>query len=222
MWKADAGAVVALGGDGTCRDVGDRVARGAADRDLDRHEQRLPDRRRRHDRRRRRQPRREPVRSTEPSVTAVAKARVAAGSTTRNRDTVLHEDALVEAALVDTTFVGARAVSDPTTIRWVVACIASPASTGLASIAGRVHPDRAASSTGGVLLRLGPGGRRLRVPLSPGTFSTLEVASVEPLAEGQQRRTDRRRGVGLRRRTQHPGVRPTPRSRRRSSSPDRT
>ena len=30
-----------------------------------------------------------------------------------------------------------------------------------------------------------PGGRRIRVPLSPGTFSTLEVASVEPLAEGQ-------------------------------------
>ena len=71
-------------------------------------------------------------------------------------------------------------MNDPATIRWVVACIANPASTGLASIAGRVHPvDR--NEPGGVLIRLGPGGRRVRVPLAPGTFTTLDVESVEPL-----------------------------------------
>ena len=74
---------------------------------------------------------------------------------------------LVEAALVDTAFVGARAVSDPATIQWVVACIASPASTGLASIAGRVHPIER-NGPGGVLLRLGPGGRRIRGPTLAG------------------------------------------------------
>ena len=62
----------------------------------------------------------------------------------------------------------------------MVACIANPASTGLASIAGRVHPvDR--NEPGGVLIRLGPGGRRVRVPLAPGTFTTLAVESVELL-----------------------------------------
>jgi hypothetical protein len=100
------------------------------------------------------------------------------------RPGVTHDHALVEAALIDTPFVGARAVGDPTSIRWVVACIANPASTGVASIAGRVHPvDR--NDSGGVLIRLGPGGRRVRVPLAPGTFATLEVASVEPLAPSQ-------------------------------------
>ena len=182
MWKAEAGAVVALGGDGTCRDVAtgwpeapliaistgtnnvfptavDGTTAGVAASLVASGA----------------------VEGT--SVTAAAK-RVSIRIDDPNRDTVLHEDALVEAALVDTAFVGARAVSDPATIQWVVACIASPASTGLASIAGRVHPIER-NGPGGVLLRLGPGGRRIRVPLSPGTFSTLEVASVEPLTEGQ-------------------------------------
>jgi hypothetical protein len=68
----------------------------------------------------------------------------------------------------------------------VVACIANPASTGLASIAGRIHPiDR--NEPGGVLITLGPAipgrhGRRVRVPLAPGSFATLDVADVQPLA----------------------------------------
>ena len=183
MWKAEAGAVVALGGDGTCRDVAtgwpeapliaistgtNNVFPTAVDGTTAGVAASL-------------------VASGAvdgASVTAAAK-RVSIRIDDPNRDTVLHEDALVEAALVDTTFVGARAVSDPATIRWVVACIASPASTGLASIAGRVHPIER-NEPGGVLLRLGPGGRRIRVPLSPGTFSTLDVASVEPLTEGEQ------------------------------------
>ena len=181
MWKAEAGAVVALGGDGTCRDV----ATGWPDAPLiaisTGTNNVFPS----------------AVDGTTAGVAAslVARGDVDAAAVTTaakrvsmriddpRRDTVVHEDALVEVALVDTAFVGARAVSDPATIRWVVACIASPASTGLASIAGRVHPiDR--NEPGGVLLRFGSGGRRVRVPLSPGTFSTLDVASVEPLTEG--------------------------------------
>lgn len=92
--------------------------------------------------------------------------------------------AVVELAVVDTSFVGARAVRDAASIRAVVAAVATPASTGLSSIAGRVHPvDR--WEPGGVLVRLGRGGRRVRVPLAPGDFTTLEVAEVRPLAEGE-------------------------------------
>jgi len=182
MWKADAGAIVALGGDGTCRDVATGwpeaplIAISTGTNNV------FPD-------------------AVDGTTAGVAAALVAGGVVDGNdvttaakrvslqiddpqRDTVLHEDALVEAALVDNTFVGARAVSDPTTIRWVVACIASPSSTGLASIAGRVHPVER-NEPGGVLIRLGPGGRRVRVPLTPGLFSTLDVASVEPLEDGR-------------------------------------
>ncbi len=179
MWKAQVGAVVVLGGDGTCRDV----ATGWPDAPLiaisTGTNNVFP--------------------STVDGTTAgVAAALVATGAVSvelagrqakrvaltvddPKRPGLVHDHALVEAALIDTVFVGARAVSDPATIRWVVACIANPASTGVASIAGRVHPvDR--NEPGGVLIELGPGGRRVRVPLAPGTFATLEVASVQPLA----------------------------------------
>jgi hypothetical protein len=181
MWKAEAGAVVALGGDGTCRDVATGwpeaplIAISTGTNNV------FPT-------------------AVDGTTAGVAAALVATGNIDASavthaakrvslriddptRDTVVQEDAVVEAALVDTTFVGARAVSDPSTIRWVVACIASPSSTGLASIAGRVHPV-VRTEPGGVLIRLGPGGRSIRVPLSPGTFSTLHVESVESLDEG--------------------------------------
>jgi predicted polyphosphate/ATP-dependent NAD kinase len=182
MWKEQAGAIVTLGGDGTCRDV----ATGWPDAPLiaisTGTNNVFPT-------------------ALDGTTAGVAAALVATGSIDIDgvshhakrvalrvddpaRDTVRHETALVEAALIDTTFVGARAVGDPATIRWVVAAIAEPSSTGVASIAGRVHPiDR--RSDGGVLIRLGAGGRRVRVPLAPGTFATVDVRSVEPLEFGQ-------------------------------------
>ena len=92
--------------------------------------------------------------------------------------------ALVDVALVDGAFVGSRAVWDPTTIRLVVAAVAAPASSGLSSIAGRAHPvDR--WTGGGAFVRLGPGGRRLRLPLAPGSFAALDVAEARDLAVGE-------------------------------------
>ena len=182
MWKEQAGAIVALGGDGTCRDVAtgwpdapliaistgtnnvfptalDGTTAGVA----------------------------AALVATDAidiaNVSHVAK-RVALRIDDPARNTVHHDTALVEAALIETAFVGARAVNDPSAIRWVVAAIAEPASTGVASIAGRVHPiDRRAD--GGVLIRLGPGGRQVRVPLAPGTFASVDVQSVEALAFGE-------------------------------------
>lgn len=182
LWKAEAGAVVALGGDGTCRDVtigwpeAPLIPISTGTNNV------FP--------------------STVDGTTAgVAAALVATGAveTTATpakrvvltidapgKAAVTHDVALVEAALIDTAFVGARAVNDPATIRWVVACIANPASTGLASIAGRVHPV-GRNEPGGVLIRLATPGdprtRQIRVPLAPGTFATLDVASVEVIDE---------------------------------------
>ncbi|HUS41855.1 MAG TPA: NAD(+)/NADH kinase [Ilumatobacteraceae bacterium] len=179
MWKEQAGAIVALGGDGTCRDVATgwpdapMIAISTGTNNV------FP-------------------MALDGTTAGVASALVATGAIDiadvshpakrvalriddPTRDTVHHETALVEAALIETAFVGARAVNDPTAIRWVVAAIAEPASTGVASIAGRVHPvDRHAD--GGVLIRVGAGGRRVRVPLAPGTFATVDVQAVQPLA----------------------------------------
>ncbi len=178
MWKEQAGAIVALGGDGTCRDVATGwpdaplIALSTGTNNV------FPS----------------TLDATTAGVAAALVATCAIGIADASQqakrvalriddprhDTVHHDTALVEAALIETAFVGARAVNDPSTIRWVVAAIAEPASTGVASIAGRVHPvDRRAA--GGVLIRLGPGGRRVRVPLAPGTFVTVDVQSVEPL-----------------------------------------
>lgn len=93
----------------------------------------------------------------------------------------VHDVALVDVALVDGSFVGSRAVWKAAGIRHVVAAIASPVSSGLSSIAGRVHPvDR--WSPEAVVIDLGPGGRTVRLPLLPGSFSTVGVSRHARLA----------------------------------------
>ncbi len=179
MWKQGADSVVALGGDGTCRDVATGwpqvplIAISTGTNNV------FPS-------------------SVDGTAAGVAAALVATGAVTLDEvgraakritleiddpasTSIVHETALVEAALIDTKFVGARAVTDPSSLRWVVACIANPASTGLASIAGRVSPV-GRDAAGGVVIRFGHGGRQVRVPLAPGSFATLAIESAEALS----------------------------------------
>ena len=112
MWKEQAGAIVALGGDGTCRDVATGWPDAPLIADLDGHEQRVSDCARWHDRRSRcraRGDRRHRHRRREPRQAK----RVALRIDDPARDTVHHDTALVEAALIETAFVGAGAVNDP-------------------------------------------------------------------------------------------------------------
>ncbi|MGI9030924.1 MAG: NAD(+)/NADH kinase [Ilumatobacteraceae bacterium] len=96
----------------------------------------------------------------------------------------VHDVALVDVALVDGSFVGSRAVWKAGGIRHVVAAIATPTSSGLSSIAGRLHPvDRWAPEA--VAIDLGPGGRRVRLPLLPGSFVDIGVATCVRLALDQ-------------------------------------
>ena len=179
MWKEDADVVVVLGGDGTCRDV----AAGWPNAPMI--------------------PISTGTNNVFPCAVDGTSAGVAAGlvatpagacgdvAIEANRlvvsvddtdaDTTATESALVDVALVDARFGGARAVTDPRTIVWVVAAIAEPTATGLAAIAGRVEPV-GRNEPGGVVVRTGAGGRRVRVPLAPGTFTTLGIESVETLA----------------------------------------
>ncbi len=94
--------------------------------------------------------------------------------------------ALVDVALVDTVGVGARAILGAACVRAVVAAIASPASTGLSSIAGRVHP-LGRHEPGAVAITCAPpheAPRRVRAPLVPGSFDTVGIASADLLADG--------------------------------------
>jgi ATP-NAD kinase N-terminal domain len=92
--------------------------------------------------------------------------------------------ALVDVALVDGAFLGTRAVWDARRVRTVVAAIASPASSGLSSIAGRTRPI-GRWVPGGVVVRLGPGGRRVRLPISSGTYATVDVTDATALPYDQ-------------------------------------
>lgn len=181
MWKEQCGAVVVLGGDGTCRDVAigwpdvPLVAISTGTNNV------FPT-------------------AVDGSSAGAAAAFVASGVVSivevaqrAKRISVHIEDpaaghsddmALVEVALIDAAFSGARAVVDASAIRHVVAATATPASTGLSSVAGRLLPvDR--NQPGGVYVRFGPGGRRVRMPLMPGSFVTVDVAEVRALAMGE-------------------------------------
>ncbi len=181
MWKEQCGAVVVLGGDGTCRDVAigwpdvSMVAISTGTNNVF--------------------PTAVDGSSAGAAAAFVARGVVAGADIARRAKRISvhisdptsgHTDymALVEVALVDAAFSGARAVVDASAIRHVVAASATPASTGLSSIAGRMHPvDR--DEAGGVYVRFGPGGRQVRMPLMPGSFATVDVAEVRPLASGE-------------------------------------
>jgi len=95
----------------------------------------------------------------------------------------IQDIALVDMALIAEQGTGARAVVRSDLIRLVVAALAVPASTGLSAIAGRTSPV-AADEEGGVVVRLGGEGRRVRVPIVPGSFDVLPIASIDRLADG--------------------------------------
>lgn len=180
MWKADVGAVIGLGGDGTARDVAlgwpevPLVAVSTGTNNI------FPT-------------------AIDGTSAGTAAALVALASvdvtsvvdpskrivvTVEESDSTVEDLALVDVAVVSGRFIGARAVQDPAAITAVLAAIATPVGSGLSGIAGRIHPVLR-QEPGGVLVTMGAGGSPLRVPLAPGAFTTLEVTDVRPLADGE-------------------------------------
>ena len=107
--------------------------------------------------------------------------------TVNDADGTSHTDiALVDVAAIAAADAGARAVLKAGTITGVVAAIAHPTSTGLSSVAGRVHPlDR--GDEGAVAVRVstdGSASRHVRVPIVPGHFDLLGVDDITVLPDG--------------------------------------
>lgn len=89
--------------------------------------------------------------------------------------------ALVDVALLAERFVGSRAVWEPASIRELVAAMAEPASVGLSAVAAALLP-MSRRCAGGVAVSFGPG-RVVRAPIAPGTFADLSVASARHVGD---------------------------------------
>jgi hypothetical protein len=93
--------------------------------------------------------------------------------------------ALVDAALVDSSVTGSRALWDPDRVRTIVVTRAEPAAVGLSGVAGLLLP-LGWDEPGGVLVRCSPAaGRRLRAPLAPGLFADFGIDEVRRLDPGE-------------------------------------
>ena len=181
MAKADAGAVIVLGGDGTNRDV----AKGWLDAPV------------------------MPIstgtnnvfpRLVEATLAGLAAGLVASGvvegADAGDRADVIHVSiddgdddlALVDVALLAARFIGSRAVWHPDQLRAVLACIAEPATVGLSSIPALLAP-LARTDPGGVLVRfVAPGeqidgvpapSRTVRAAVAPGMFADVSWSWIE-------------------------------------------
>ncbi len=95
--------------------------------------------------------------------------------------------ALIDAVVLDEQLVGDRSLFDPARMQLAVLSRAEPASVGISSIGGLVHPCGAADP-GGVVVRFAPpatAARHLRAPLAPGWYATVGLDEVAALAEDE-------------------------------------
>ena len=98
--------------------------------------------------------------------------------------------ALVDVCLVRGAFVGARAVWESASVSEIVAAIAEPASVGLSAIAAAVAP-LGRHEAGGVHVRLGCAPqnaqrtRHIRAAVMPGSYSDIDIENYEQLRFGQ-------------------------------------
>jgi hypothetical protein len=92
--------------------------------------------------------------------------------------------ALIDAAVYDEPFVGARAMWDAARIRELVLTRAEPGTIGLSAIGGHLVGDRHPAGHG-LYLRLGAAGQRVRAPIAPGLIQTVEVADHRSLRPGE-------------------------------------
>jgi predicted polyphosphate/ATP-dependent NAD kinase len=105
--------------------------------------------------------------------------------------------ALIDALMTNERFVGARALLKPEQFRSALLTRADPASVGITSIGGLIHPIDAASDSG-LWIEFGQGraGQKTTIvnaPIAPGLYQPVSIASFQPIVLGQQVRA---RGPG--------------------------
>ncbi len=91
--------------------------------------------------------------------------------------------ALVDVAMVNSTFTASRAVWDASSLRELVAAIAEPATVGLSAIAAGLAPT-ARTEPGGVHVTFGEGDT-IRTPIAPGLYVDVDIADHRRLGWGE-------------------------------------
>ncbi|MBC7343234.1 MAG: NAD(+)/NADH kinase [Clostridia bacterium] len=88
--------------------------------------------------------------------------------------------ALIDAVVLQDSFIGSRAVWDVKRIRQVVVTRGEPHNIGISSIAGHLEPV-ASQERRGLMMELGEGGRELMAPIAPGLIEPVQVRSYRSL-----------------------------------------
>lgn len=99
------------------------------------------------------------------------------------------DDALVDAAVSNQMFVGARAVWDTKTLHAMFLTRAEPASIGLSSIGSRLTPV-SIDEESGLYIRLagkpGPNATTVKAPIAPGTIADVAILDWRKIAPGEK------------------------------------
>jgi predicted polyphosphate/ATP-dependent NAD kinase len=85
--------------------------------------------------------------------------------------------ALIDVALTSDRFVGSRALLDPSRLRALLLTRADASGIGMTSIGGLIEP-LADNEDQGLLIELGRGGFRVRAPITPGRYETVDVRNI--------------------------------------------
>jgi predicted polyphosphate/ATP-dependent NAD kinase len=139
--------------------------------------------------------------NTEGTLAGIAAGSVATGLVGRDEvcrrskrieiyiDGELRDDALVDAAVSNQMFVGARAVWDTKTLQAMFLTRAEPASIGLSSIGSRLMPV-SIDEEYGLYIRLtgepGPNATTVKAPIAPGTIAEVEILDWRKITPGEK------------------------------------
>lgn len=93
--------------------------------------------------------------------------------------------ALVDVAVCDYQFVGARALWEVDRLKELFLTQGQPTNIGMASIGGMVHPTRP-QDEGGLYLQLGPGNRTITAAIAPGLVTAVGIQKHEVIRTGQK------------------------------------
>jgi predicted polyphosphate/ATP-dependent NAD kinase len=95
------------------------------------------------------------------------------------------DQALVEVALVETAYVGARAIWDTHRLRQIFVTRAQPTNIGLSSLIGVVHPVDPAYP-GGASVTIADDGRKVMVPIAPGSLVPVGIGEIIEMKPGSR------------------------------------
>jgi predicted polyphosphate/ATP-dependent NAD kinase len=93
--------------------------------------------------------------------------------------------ALVDVAVCDYQFLGARALWEVERLKELFLTQGQPTNIGMASIGGMVHPVRP-QDDGGLYLRLGDDGRMITAPIAPGLIAPIHIQQHTLLSTGSR------------------------------------